>query len=196
MKWSILILTMRERKLMLDRLLDCLAPQVEKFPLIEVMVRTDNRKQSVAQQRQDMMEKAVGEYINFIDDDDMVAQNYVESIYPLLDGVDYIGFPVKVFRDGNPYSVSYHSLKHRDWKGFEYVSFRDISHLNPIKRELALKAKFEGGYGEDHRWALQLRNLRIVKTEHYIPEQMYFYYMRTKKCEFSSPESLDSLAAI
>ena len=181
---------MPERKLMLGRLLDCLAPQVEKFPLVEVFTHISTRARSVADQRQEMIEKAIGEYVCFIDDDDLVSPKYVETIYPLLDGVDYIGFPVKVFRDGNPYSVAYHSLEHKNWVSYEYVSFRDISHLNPIRRELALQAKFEGGYGEDHRWAMQLRSKGIVKTEHYVPEQMYYYYMRTKKPEMEPEFSL------
>lgn len=174
---------MPERKELLGRLLDCLAPQVEKHPDIEVMVKTSTRAKSVAQQRQEMVEKALGEYVCFVDDDDLVAPNYVAQIYPKLDGVDYVGFPVKGYRDGIQFSIAYHSLKHKDWATHGTTSFRDISHLNPIRRELALQATFEGGYGEDFRWAQQLRRLDIVKTEKYVPETMYFYYMRTHKPE-------------
>lgn len=189
MKWSILILTMPERKDFLGRLLDVLAPQVEKFPQIEVMTKTSTRARSVSDQRQEMIEKSLGEYVNFIDDDDLVPSNYVASILPLLDGVDYIGFPVKVFRDGSEYGIAYHSLKNREWSCHGTTSFRDISHLNPIKREIALQAKFEGGYGEDHRWAVQLRNLGIVKTQNYVPEAMYFYHIRTHKPEMEPQNS-------
>lgn len=178
MKWSILILTMPERAPLLSRLLNCLAPQVEKFPDVEIVTKTSRHKQSVAEQRQEMLNNAAGEYVNFIDDDDMVPDNYVETIRPLLDGVDYIGFPVNIYRDGTFFGVSYHSPIYKKWQSHRMCWFRDISHLNPIKRDIALKAKMEGGYGEDYRWANELRRMDAVKTWHYVPEAMYFYYMR------------------
>lgn len=190
MKWSILILTMPERKELLGRLLDCLAPQVEKYPDIEVMTKTSTRAKSVGDQRQEMLDKAIGNYVCFVDDDDLVSPDYVAKIYPLLDGVDYIGFPVHTFRDGNFYGAAYHSLKHKSWNSNKMYAERDLSHLNPIRRELALQAKMEGGYGEDHRWASRLRDLGIVKTEHYIPEVMYYYHIRTYKPEMEPINSL------
>src|SRR6266403_1909804 len=69
----------------------------------------------------------------------------------------------------------------------EASSADDISHLNPIRRELALQAKMSGGFGEDERWSTQLRNLGIVKTEHYIPEVMYFYFYRGSKTDHVQP---------
>lgn len=183
MKWSILILTMAGREELLGRLLDCLAPQVEKHPDIEVMVKKSVKGLEVGEMRQQMLEKALGEYVCFVDDDDMVSPRYVETIYPLLDGVDYIGFPVNTYRDGSFYCAAYHSLKHKNWMSDKLYAQRDISHLNPMRRELALQAKMEGGYGEDGRWSVRIRELGIVKTEHYIPEVMYLYMMRTKKPE-------------
>jgi hypothetical protein len=183
MKWSILILTMPERKELLGRLLDCLAPQAEKYPLVEVMVKTSDPKKTVGEMRTEMIQKALGEYVSFVDDDDLVSSHYVESIYPLLDGVDYIGFPVNTYRDGTFYGTAYHSLKYRNWNSDQGFPARDISHLNPIRRELALQAPLVGHLDEDHRWAIAMRELKIVKTEHYIPEAMYFYYIRTRKPE-------------
>lgn len=188
MKWSILILTMFERKHLLDRLLDCLAPQVEPHGDIEVMVTKSDPQSSIGENRQRMLDRALGEYVNFIDDDDMVAENYVALIYPLLNGVDYVGFPVNVFRDGVRYGTAYHSLKNVGWSSYGDVSFRDISHLNPIRREIAVKVRMDGDFGEDHRWADGLRQLGIVKTQNYIPDAMYFYYMRTHKPEMMSVE--------
>lgn len=179
MKWSILILTMPRRKQFLDRLLDVLGPQLTGD--VELIVNYSIPEKSIGENRQMLLNQAHGEYVSFIDDDDLVAGNYVSSILPLLDGVDYIGFPVKVFRDGVFYGNAFHSLKNKQWSCHGDTSFRDISHLNPIKREHALKAKLSGDFGEDHRWANEIRALGIVQTEHYVPEPMYFYYMRTKK---------------
>jgi glycosyltransferase involved in cell wall biosynthesis len=175
---------MPERKELLGRLLDRLAPQVEKYPLVETFIKTSSPDRSVGDQRQEMLDKASGEYVCFVDDDDIVSPKYVETIYPLLDGVDYIGFPVHTFRDGVFFCAAYHSLKHKNWMSDKLYAQRDISHLNPIRRELALQAPMEGGYGEDGRWSMRIRDLGIVKTEHYIPDVMYYYYIRTHKPEF------------
>jgi hypothetical protein len=187
MKWSILILTMPQRKEFLHRLQQALYPQIEKLPDVEIIVRTSDPSLTLGENRQAMLNSAAGEYVNFIDDDDMVAKNYVASIYPLLkSGVDYIGFPVKVFRDGTFIQTAYHSLQYKGWTSHGDVAFRDISHLNPMRKELALQVSMSGGYGEDHRWATQLREKQIIKTQKYVPEAMYFYYMRTKKQEMTT----------
>ena len=194
MKWSILILTQPSRVQFLDRLMRRLAPQLKDD--IELTASYSVTEKSLGENRYDMMKRAKGEYVNFVDDDDMVSPRYVESIYPLLDGVDYIGFPVQVYRDGVYLQTAYHSLKHKDWKAIDQIAYRDISHLNPMRRELALQATMEGGFGEDGRWAQKIRELGIVKTEHYVPETMYFYYMRTNKCEHLSPALQGSSAHI
>lgn len=181
MKWSILILTIPGREKLLQRLLDRLEPQIKGNPEIETVVLKNLG--SIGEGRQKLLEKSRGEYVCFVDDDDLVDDNYIERIFPLLDGVDYVGFQVMTFRDGKLYGVAYHSLKHKDWRSGKMYSERDISHLNPIRRELALQAQMEGDFGEDGRWANRLRELGIVKTEHYIPEVMYFYYIRTHKPE-------------
>lgn len=186
MKWSILILTIPARAQFLDRLLQVLYPQIEKHQDVEILTRLSDRSMTIGQNRQAMLQSAQGEYVNFIDDDDLVPKNYVKSIYPLLKKVDYIGFPVKVYRDGTFIQTAYHSLQHRDWTSHGDVAFRDISHLNPMRRELATKAIMDGDFGEDRRWSNQLRQLGIVKTQSYIPEAMYFYYMRSQKPELQT----------
>lgn len=183
MKWSILILTIPGREELLQRLLDCLEPQIEGNPEIEMVIMQNHKDRTVGEARQVLLEKARGEYVCFVDDDDLVASDYAEKIFPLLDGVDYVGFPVNTFRDGSFYATAYHSLKFKHWSSGKMYAERDISHLNPIRRELALQSGMEGGYGEDGRFASRLRDLGIVKSEHYIPETMYYYHIRTFKPE-------------
>ena len=50
-----------------------------------------------------------------------------------------------------------------------------------MRRELALKAPMWGGFGEDSRWAGDMRALGVVKTEHYVEDVMYHYLSRTDK---------------
>ncbi|MBF4194663.1 glycosyltransferase [Mycolicibacterium phlei] len=171
-KWTIAICTVYVRKGLLRRLLDRLEPQIGDRD-IEILI-ADQEDWPLAEKRQWCLDNAKGEYFNFIDDDDLVAENYVEAIYPLLDGVDYIGFRLQYYHDGEPWKPTFHSLRYgvhaiyADSEGF----YRGVSHLNPIRTEIARQGRYYGGYGEDNRWCAQVNPV----TEHYIDQVMYHYY--------------------
>ena len=80
MKLSILICTLPERKAYLARLLGILSPQVIQG---KVEVLTDDTPRGVittGQKRNNLLNRAKGKYIVFIDDDDMVPGHYVNRI--------------------------------------------------------------------------------------------------------------------
>jgi hypothetical protein len=165
--------------------MDNLAPQVAKFPDVEIVTTLFDKRFSLGKNRGMMIDAAAGEYVNFVDDDDLVAEDYVSSIYPLLDGVDYVGFIAKLYINGvycgKP---SYHSLMCNRWFESAHGYFRDISHLNPMRSVLAAAGRMgdhEGLVYEDLFWADRMRALGLVKTEHFIPKVMYFAYYRSNK---------------
>src|ERR1035437_1150412 len=178
MKWEILILTMSTRKDFLNRLLVFLGPQI--VPGVKITIRTCDPKHTLGENREMMRRAATAEYINFIDDDDLVAPDYVDRILPLLDGVDQVGFECEVWSDNvKDQKRDFHVLKAGGWHENEWAFWRDISHLQPMRRELALAEPMEGGHGEDSRWADKMRGK--VKTEHYIDKILYFYFFRSNK---------------
>ena len=179
-KWTILTLTQPSRSEYLRRLTDCLAPQLQERPEVWWFAATSWAKYSLGENRQKMIEGAMSEYICFVDDDDLVAPDYVSTILPLLDR-DYVGFKVQLYNDGVPDLPTYHSLVYDHWFQNEHGYYRHISHLNPIRRELALLSPMEGGVGEDHRWADRLYATGKVRTEHFIDRVMYHYYSRSVK---------------
>lgn len=177
-KWSILILTQPCRQLYLRRLLDCLEPQVADHPEIEIVIRQYDRNMNIGRNRQAMIDASTAEYVNFVDDDDMVPKDYVEKIIPLLDGVDYIGFRVQLYFEGATQKPTIHSLRFGKWYEDEIFYYRDISHLNPIRRDLALKVPFTAPGGEDVAWADSMRTTGLVRTEHFVDRVMYQYFYR------------------
>ena len=191
-KWSIMILTQPSRTAYLARLQAVLKPQLVGG--VEMDVATFDPKLSLGENRQKLIESAKGQYVNFIDDDDLIPNKYVAMILPLLDGVDYIGYRVQMFTDGVKQKPTFHSLIYDKWTSDEKGFYRDISHINPIRRELALKVKMSGGHGEDQRWADQLRSLGIVKTQHYIDEVMYSYYFRSARTEAATAVQVETHA--
>lgn len=188
MKWSILCLTQKGRERFLARLAGVLRPQLEEYPDVEFTIRKFDPLFDLGNNRQMMMNDSSAEYISQVDDDDLVPADYVSTIYPLLDGIDYVGFRLQLYIDGEKQKPTYHSLRYKEWNADQQGFYRDISHLNPIRRELAIQAPMSGGGGEDQRWADAIRRLGIVKTEHYCGDDkvMYYYLFRNRKTEFSA----------
>lgn len=172
MKWTIAVLTVPERRHEYAQLMNCLGPQLDMRREWDIELMTCNMPGTVAEKRQWCLDSASGEYFNFIDDDDMVPGNYVDAIYPLLDGVDYIGFQLQLYIDGGRQKPTFHSLKHETWHEDVDGYYRNVSHLNPIRTEIARQGRFDGGYGEDKRWADQV----APRSEHYIDQIMYHYF--------------------
>lgn len=174
-QWTIGILTVPPRAAQLKELLDLLEPQIDKANgEVQAIVLYNNFDKNLGELRQSIVDRAQGEYISFIDDDDTVPTDFIETILPLLDGkVDYVGFKVNLTHNGNKMKPVYHSLKYSDWKEDDSGYYRDITHLNPIKTSIARQATFFGGAGEDVSWSNQLRGK--AKTEHFIDREMYNY---------------------
>lgn len=179
MKWSILIPTVVTRPDKFERLMNSLAPQVEKYKGdIEVVVCWNNFEHELSELRQAMIEDATAEYINFIDDDDDVTEDYCDQIYPLLDGVDYVGFRVNFIQNGEKQKQVIHSLTCEGWTDNAEGYYRRGTLINPTKRELMLKAGFKDsdyrkGIPEDVTYAKNVD--KLLKTEHFIDKEIHIY---------------------
>lgn len=177
-RWTIGVLTVRQREGLLARLLNRLQPQIGKRD-IEIII-ADQEDWNIGDKRQWCLDRARGEYFNFIDDDDLVPFNYVERIYPLLDGIDYIGFQLQYYHDGVAWKPTFHSLSYgvHCIEADETAFYRGVSHLNPMRTEIARTGRYDNtGYGEDNRWCAQVNPV----TEHYIDEVMYEYWFYPDK---------------
>lgn len=188
MIFSILICTLPERKEFLERLLNILNPQIEEFKdFVEIIIEEDNGEKSIGEKRNNLLRKATGEYVAFIDDDDIVSCDYVEKILTALESKpDCVGLHLLHFNDGNLGGFTYHSLKYRTWFENQDTStglmryYRNPNHINPIKREYALLTKFpEISMGEDKDYSHNI--LKHLKKEKYIIEPIYYYLYRSNK---------------
>lgn len=183
MNWDILILTMPTRKEFLRRLLTFLNPQL--VPQVRVLIRMCDPHLTLGENRELLRRESSAEYISWVDDDDLISPHYVRKILPLLDGVDQIGFECEVWKDSvRVPKRDFHTLSAGSWHDTESSYYRDISHLQPMRRELSLLEPMEGGHGEDKRWADRMRGK--VNTEHYIDDIMYYYLFRSNKT-FAEP---------
>lgn len=197
MKFQILILTQQSRSKMLDQLLSVLTPQCEGREAV-ISVRNSDPSLSLGANREIMRREASGEYIAFVDDDDLVSADYVSKILPLLDGsVDIVGFRLQQYADGRAMKPTCNRLSYGKWFEDAAGYYRDISHVCPMRRELALRVPMEGDFGEDRRWADAMRPL--VKTDHFIDEVIYFYLWRKHKHDsvaWNEPYRMEMLQAL
>ncbi|NJL70647.1 MAG: glycosyltransferase family 2 protein [Candidatus Competibacteraceae bacterium] len=179
MKLSILICSLGSRHAMLARLLNRLNPQLNEN--VEVLVETDYGTMSIGEKRNRLLDKATGDYIAFIDDDDLVATDYVSRI---LDAVktepDCVGIEGRMTTDGADPRTFIHSFRYKTWYEQNGIYYRNPNHLNPVKREIALKVRFpDKNHGEDRDYSMSL--LPLLTTEVYLEGTTYEYLYITKR---------------
>lgn len=184
--WTILVPTLGERRALFQRLMAGLLPQLDPYGgRVRVLGWHNDGSPSLPKIRQRMVETAGTEYVSFVDDDDLVSPQYVsEIVRALQDRPDYVGFQVQCYSDGRPIGVAYHSLEFSTWRNLTSRYERDISHLNPIRTVLALRADFSrtrSGGAEDRAWADQLRRARVLRTQAVIPRILYHYLYSTSR---------------
>jgi len=182
--WDILLPTTPHRHDMMCALLAELDRQWQ--PGLGMLAMRDNLErpgnESYAKW-QELTELSRAEYISFIGDDDWVAPDFVARIMGALETrPDYVGFPVRHTLEGQLQVPVEHSLRHGGWQNTGNVIFRDIVHHNPIRRELALLARWRtDDQHADAYWADELRATGKVKQEAWISDPMY-HYRETAGC--------------
>jgi glycosyltransferase involved in cell wall biosynthesis len=182
---SILIATIGRRNESFLRLANELLHQAKDSP-IEVIAYWNNGEESIGHIRQNLLEASEGEYVCFIDDDDWVPTFYCQEIMDAL-GEDYVGFQVELHEGDRPMPPVFHSLKYREWSQDGMAYYRGVTHLNPIRRELALMGNFGlQGMGEDETWSRMVTP--FAKTEKYIPRIMYHYYHNADDTTFGGAD--------
>lgn len=177
--WTILIPTIGRRAASFHRLVGELLPQVEPHPGVSVLALWNNGERPLGVVRQALVEAADSEYISFVDDDDHVPGYYVDEVVAAIELApeppDQVGWRMQCIADGNALKPTFHSVRYTGWYDDDAGYYRDHSHLNPVKRELALRVNFQrGDPPEDVSWATQVRGL--IHSEVMIDESKIMYY--------------------
>lgn len=185
--YDILIPTIPHRHEMLCDLLGELDRQWQ--PGLGVLIYRDNLQASLREKNQVLMEASRADYISWLDDDDWLAPDYVALVMDALAQTpDYVGFYVQWSIDGVVQLPVEHSLAHKGWINGPARLTRDVTALNPIRREAALTGRwdFVQDHGADKAWAEQVAISGECNTEVLIRKNMYFYRFRTED-SFLSP---------
>lgn len=186
---SVLILSITERLNLLNTLITHLE-SICPYDTVEILVLLDNRKQSITEKRNKLLNDSNGKYITFLDDDDGVFDNYFKEIIPIceLDKYDVITFDqhcnvngfefIVEFKHGNPTErVNYHYLQSNS----SYKVKRPPWHNCIWKKDLAITESFHemrnsiDEVGEDFYWISKLnpKVLNPYKIEEVLHKYMY-----------------------
>lgn len=189
-KLSILICTIPERNTYFNRLKHELQDQIIKS-YSEIEVIANDKPGSIGDKRNELLEMASGQYVCFIDDDDMISKDYIET---LLKGIetepDCISLRGVITWNGERPEVFEHSIRYKEYKTNKtyrteepFIKYeRYPNHLNCIKASIAKQFKFpSSNFGEDTDWATQLHNSGLLKNEYYTDNILYQYLFKPNK---------------
>ena len=180
MKLSLLICTLPERAAFLARLRRILDPQCKNQP-VEILLDDRPRPVSIGSKRNSLLQAAKGDYVAFIDDDDLVSTSYVrlvlDALRPNPDCAELRGI---ITTDGGGAKPFIHTVDCDEWCEKNGVYWRYPNHLNSIRRDLALQAGFpDNSYGEDKTFSDRVKPL--LKTMGRISQTIYRYEFRSQK---------------
>ncbi|HSZ58520.1 MAG TPA: hypothetical protein VK797_22830 [Tepidisphaeraceae bacterium] len=180
---AILICHLNHRVGQLQRLMDRLSAQCS-ITEISIFIHTDAGEKPVGQKRNELLrgpQEWSIPYCSFIDDDDLVTDDYCPRILTALqENPDVVGLEGLLVRPAPAKPETFiHSMQYSRW--FETgppgskTYFRPPNHLNPVKTELAIATGFKPlTHGEDRDYSHRLRPL--LKSEVFLEGPVYHYF--------------------
>jgi glycosyltransferase involved in cell wall biosynthesis len=186
-KLSILIPTLYSRMQKFTVLAEKIMYQIKENNLtqnIELIAHYDNKSIGLSKKRTDMLKNAQGDFITFLDDDDNIAPNYIESIYYTIlkhPQTDVITFNQHCNVDGEKFvvksDIKYDLTLQRTQKYNIFIRFPWIWCI--WRRDLIVNIPFidpdsnKKNYGEDLFWLSKVKNK--IHTETKIDKILHFY---------------------
>lgn len=181
---SILIRTIPGREAKLKELMDILNPQ--KNDEVEILI-DDTYPMMMGTKCNKLVADSKGEYVVFIDDDDLVPHYYVKTFINAIkesrpDCISIEGICMRVDL-GNQIVYKYVQALHNKVWAFETPTLlrTDLTQIGAVKKSISLQCPFPDiMYYEDRYFAESLK--KVAKTEVHLLEIMYIHrYTPTKE---------------
>jgi len=171
---SILICSITERAKLLHRLLVHL--KVQMSDEVEIITEIDNREMTIGEKRNKLLLRASGDYVAFIDDDDLVSGDYISKILTAIKtNPDCCSLQGEITHHHGKVDIFKHSIEYDHWFRDNGIYYRCPNHLNVIKRSIALQVGFPHINSEEDR-DFSGRVFLLLKTEEKIEGTIYYYY--------------------
>ena len=180
MKFSILILTLPSRiNSFFPKITEHLQSQIGNRNDIEILALYDNKRRSVGEKRNALLDLARGKYLTFIDDDDRVSDDYISSIMKVIDNenTDCIVFDCMCTINNQikrycKYGIEYNYTCTKDHPVQQWTG--KPAHTMVYRSEIAKKYRYpEKNRGEDMSWVSQA--CLDIKKQSRIDKLLYYY---------------------
>jgi len=182
---SILIPTLESRRAQCESLcseLDTQISHASAADIVEVLILRDAGRATVGAKRNQLVSKARGRFVVFVDDDDTISRDYVDQLLSALRSqpeVDCVSFTGEIDFRGAHRRRMVHSVQFTDWHHHRGQYRRPPCHITPIRREIAGRYAFaDVDYAEDMDWSLRISRDRALKQEIILDRTLYFYHCR------------------
>jgi glycosyltransferase involved in cell wall biosynthesis len=187
---SILICSHTARRPLMDRMVHHLEHQrIFVIDGVEILTATNDDYMERGKTRNQLLDAARGEYCCFVDDDDVVSDDYIEKILAALENKpDICGITGQVIQLRYPVttrlfhlSVAHPEVFSLPIKGPEREELgisRFASHLCPIRTEIARQVRFPKDVKhEDNGYSGRLQEAGLLR-ETIIEGVIYYYFYR------------------
>lgn len=148
---------------------------------VELVFIEDDKTMSIGKKRQALLEKAKGKYIVFFDSDDYPRKGYVSDIMKAIaEEPDCVGFKIQMTTNGQNPETCIHSMRNTEWTHDGKAYLRNVTHFNPVRKELALQAGFPDlRFGEDKVYSDKVSKLCV--REVFIDKFLFDYRYSNKE---------------
>ncbi len=189
--WSILIPTMPERADKLARMRAQLDEQIASAGVadqVEYLTLSSERslgnRNTTGEKRSILIDWSKSEFVSFVDDDDVLRDDYVSSIYEALVGapLDLVTFDVEV--KGRTIQSAIYDLRFKQDGNFPTQVKRPgfyarlPNHLMVWRRALTIPYKAVT-FGEDADWAQRMAQRHVPLRWRKIDKVLYEYHIRS-----------------
>lgn len=194
--WTILVPTLGQREHLFARLLAVLLPQLDEHEgRVTVLAYRNNGHPPIGDIRDALLAAAPGHYVSFIDDDDLVPEYHVAEVaQAIATWPAHVGFKIEYTTNGEHPEIVDHSLRWGRWgRSTEGLLYRDFTHIDPIRADLARRASFfvpRAGRAEDRTWVRAMRPHLREASEVYIDKIMYHYLFRDDTTAWQRPNEI------
>ena len=159
---------------------------------VQILYLGDNKSMNVGTKRNKLLSIADGEFISFVDDDDQVSDDYVDTLLRYSEfNIDCVTIGVDYYQDNRNVKVYNYDFKmdinFRDEKTGIPTAGRMPNHLCLWKKSIATRIKFpEINLSEDRIWA-ENQILLGYQIEHRFNKIIYTYKFNSEFTQTRRP---------
>lgn len=185
---SICVCSISKRSEMYDNLIKIIMNQIhsvsKKYGFRVATLHTHlNDIMTIGAKRHELVQSSNDKFIVFIDDDDMISDDYVELIIDAIHKnptCDCIGMKGIITFDGINEKKWEISKEFGAWYEANNIYYRTPNHISPIRTSIAKSVGFPDiSDGEDYQYSMGV--LPLLKKEVKIKKEIYHYRFITNK---------------